>query len=158
MRKTSAVLPLAFLAVLCLAQQASDPWPKADLLEPAALAQSLQSPAPPVVISVAFPTLYRNKHIVHAIDAGPGSKPEGLALLKKAAANLPKDADIVVYCGCCPMVRCPNVRPAYRALKEMGFTHVRVLNVPTNMHTDWFSKEYPSELGSAAKPGDASRN
>ena len=48
------------------------------------------------------------------------------------------------------MVKCPNVRPAYRTLKELGFTHIRVLNIATNMHADWYSKDYPSELGSAA--------
>jgi hypothetical protein len=46
------------------------------------------------------------------------------------------------------MEKCPNIRPAYRALKELGFTRVRVLNIPTNMHTDWYTKNYPSETGS----------
>jgi hypothetical protein len=27
----------------------------------------------------------------------------------------------------------------------MGFQHVRVLNIPTNMHEDWFGKGYPAE-------------
>lgn len=98
--------------------------------------------------------LYRSKHILRAIGAGPGSKPEGVALLKKAVAHLPKNADLVIYCGCCPMVRCPNVRPAYHVLKEMGFTHVRVLDIPTNMHTDWFTKGYPSENGRSVSSGE----
>ena len=101
---------------------------------------------------MAFPVLYRAKHIQHAIFAGPGSKPEGIEELKKAVANLPKDSDIVVYCGCCPMERCPNLRPAYRTLKELGFNHVRVLEIPTNMHTDWYSKNYPSEAGAGDSP------
>jgi rhodanese-related sulfurtransferase len=100
-----------------------------------------------VVLCTAFSVLYRSKRIPHAIEAGPGSKPEGIALLKKAVADLPKDADIVLYCGCCPMVKCPNIRPAYRVLREMGFRHVRVLDIPTNMHEDWFGKGYPSEEG-----------
>ncbi len=70
-------------------------------------------------------------------------------MLKKAVAGVAKDADLVLYCGCCPMVKCPNVRPAYRGLKEMGFTRVRVLNLPTNTLTDWYNKGYPSEAGSA---------
>jgi hypothetical protein len=115
------------------------------LMEPGALADTLRAGKAPVIISVAFPVLYRARHILHAIDAGPGSKPEGIDALKKAVAAYPKDADIVIYCGCCPMVKCPNVRPAYRVLTDMGFTHVRVLNIPTNMHTDWFSKDYPSD-------------
>jgi hypothetical protein len=135
----------AVVATFCLSQDTADPWPKAVLLEPASLAQTLNAGKAPVVISVAFPNLYHANHIVHAIDAGPGSKPEGIELLKKAVANLPKDADIVVYCGCCPMVKCPNIRPAYRTLKELGFTHIRVLSIPTNMHDDWYTKNYPSE-------------
>ena len=144
-RLTLGALSLA----LCFSQDALDPWPKDDLLEPAALAKEVQSTKPPRVLCVAFPVLYRSKHILHAVDAGPGSTPEGLEALKKAAAAMPKTADIVIYCGCCPMVKCPNIRPAYRTLREMGFTHVRVLNVPTNMHADWYSKDYPTESGSA---------
>ena len=149
MRKLVAV-PFAFLASICLSQDAADPWSKTELTEPAVLVPEIQAAKPPVILSVAFPVLYRTKHIPHAIDAGPGSKPEGIELMKKAVANLSKDADIVLYCGCCPMVKCPNLRPAYRTLKELGFTHIRVLNIATNMHADWYSKNYPSEPGSAA--------
>jgi hypothetical protein len=147
------ILWLALLATVCLSQDAADPWPKSELMEPAALAQEIRSATPPQVLCVAFPVLYRSKHILHAVEAGPGFKPEGLEVLKKAAAAMPKNADIVIYCGCCPMVKCPNIRPAYRTLREMGFTHIRVLNIPTNMHEDWYSKEYPSEPGSAAASG-----
>src|SRR5579885_2621254 len=110
-----------------------------------------------LVIAVAVPVLYNNKHLPHAIFAGPGSKPEGIEALRKEAWKLSKDADIVLYCGCCPMEKCPNIRPAYSALKEMGFTRIRVLHVPTSMATDWFDKGYPSELGSALKEAAASR-
>jgi thiosulfate/3-mercaptopyruvate sulfurtransferase len=143
----SSAVVLALAGLFCFAAETTDPWPATAVIEPAALAQILQAGQPPMVISVAFPNLYHAKHIVHAIDAGPGSKPEGIELLKKAVANAPKDADIVVYCGCCPMVKCPNIRPAYRALKEMGYTHIRVLDVPTNMHDDWYAKNYPTEDG-----------
>ena len=139
------LLSLTLLTALCFCQDPADPWPKQDLLAPAALVPALQTSQPPVVIAVAFPVLYSQRHIARAIFAGPGSKPEGIEALKKAAAKYPKGADIVIYCGCCPMVKCPNIRPAYRALKEMGFTHVRVLDIPTNMHADWYTKNYPSE-------------
>jgi thiosulfate/3-mercaptopyruvate sulfurtransferase len=150
-------IPVAFrlaaallVAVLCFSQQTADPWPKASLLEPSALAETLRSSTakPPVILCVAFPVLYKTKHILHAVYAGQGSKPEGIETLKQAVAGMAKDSDIVLYCGCCPMERCPNMRPAYRALKEMGYTHVRVLSIPTNMATDWYSKDYPSEAGS----------
>jgi len=148
-----ATVLLAILGMACSAcwsqQAASDPWSPGDLLEPAALAKAIQSGKAPVVLSVAFPVLYRGKHIVHAINAGPTLKPEGIEALKSAVANLPRDADLVIYCGCCPMGKCPNIRPAYRTLKELGFTRVHVLSLPENLHTDWVSKDYPSE-GSAS--------
>jgi hypothetical protein len=148
-KNAPTVRSLALLAVLALngwSQDAvSDPWASGELLQPAQLAQAIQSGKAPILLSVAFPVLYRGKHIVHAINAGPTSKPEGIEALKTAVAGLPKDADLVIYCDCCPMVKCPNIRPAYRTLKELGFTHVRVLSLPTNLHTDWVSKDYPSE-------------
>ncbi len=135
-----ARLGLALLIPLVCAAQA-----QLDLIEPHQLAKSIELPNPPMIISVAFPVLYRNKHIRHALDAGAASKPEGIAALKQLVAHAPGGANIVIYCGCCPMVKCPNIRPAYRALKDLGFTHVRVLDIPTNMHTDWYAKNYPSE-------------
>jgi len=144
MRKLFGVFAVAFV---CLAQQAVDPWTHAELLEPETLVAELHSSKPPVILCVAFTVLYRSKRIPHAIEAGPTYKPEGIELLRKAVAHLPKNADIVIYCGCCPMDRCPNLRPAYSALKEWGFKHVRVLDIPTNMHVDWFSKGYPAESG-----------
>jgi hypothetical protein len=148
-------LAAALSALLCFAQQAEDPWSKSELLEPAALAAALNTEKRPTVISVAFPVLYRNRHILGALDAGAGSKPEGIATLRKLVSGTPKDTEIVVYCGCCPMDKCPNVRPAFRALREMGFRNVRVLHIPTNMSADWYSKSYPSEPGSAtARPAN----
>jgi thiosulfate/3-mercaptopyruvate sulfurtransferase len=140
---------IAFVATLCLCQDAADPWTKSEFLEPSVLAAQMKD-SHPTVLCVAFPNLYKLKHIAHAGFAGPGSKAEGIDMLKQAVAKLPKDTDLVIYCGCCPMVKCPNIRPAYRALKEMGFTHIRVLNIETNMHTDWYTKNYPTEEGSAS--------
>ncbi len=129
--------------------QAADPWAQSELLQPAELAKAIESGKAPIILSVAFPVLYKGKHIVHAINAGPASKPEGIEALKSAVAKLPKDADLVIYCGCCPMVKCPNIRPAYRTLKELGFRRVRVVSIPANLHTDWVTKGYPTE-GSGA--------
>jgi hypothetical protein len=86
--------------------------------------------------------LYRQKHIPRAILAGPASKAEGIANLHTAVARVPKSDAIVIYCGCCPMKDCPNIRPAYRTLRELGFKNVRVLDLPTNFHADWVLKGY----------------
>lgn len=142
----STLIATILVGVLCLAQQGSDPWTPEELVAARTFAAELdQSQKPAKIISVAFPVLYRQRHIAGAVYAGPGNKAEGIEALKKEVAGVSKDADIVLYCGCCPMDHCPNIRPAYKALKEMGYSRVRVLNIPSNMHNDWYTKKYPSE-------------
>jgi hypothetical protein len=151
-RRVGALLMLT--AVVAVSQEVANPWPESAILEPADLAKTLLSSAKkPPVICVAFPVLYRGKHIAGAVYAGPGKSPEGIEALKKAVAGMAKDSDIVLYCGCCPMEKCPNIRPSYQALKQMGFTRVRILRIPTNMATDWYQKGYPSEAGHAEGAG-----
>ena len=121
---------------------AADPWTATDIVAPAALARDVKGP---LIIHVGFDVLYRAAHIAGTPYAGPASKPEGLAELKKAVAGQPHDRDIVIYCGCCPMEKCPNIRPAFAALREMGFTRVRVLSLPENLKTDWIDHGYPTD-------------
>lgn len=124
----------------------ANPWSASELLAPKALADELRGgAAKPVVIAVVFPAMYRQRHIAGALFAGPGRDASGIDALKAAVKGLPADTAIVLYCGCCPMVRCPNIRPAYRTLKELGYTNVRVLDLETNFHDDWSSNGYPSE-------------
>jgi len=122
------------------------------VLQPKELAATLstQSGERPVLFHVGFPVLYRNKHIPGSTYAGPGAKPEGIETLKAAAAKLPRDRQIVLYCGCCPWDRCPNIKPAIQALREMGFQNVKALYIANTMAKDWFDQGYPAELGSAA--------
>jgi len=103
----------------------------------------------PLVIHTGFAVLYRSAHITGTVYAGPGSKPEGLEELKKLVANEPRDREIVIYCGCCPWVKCPNIRPAFAALHEMGFTRVSALYVPENLATDWIDKGFPTDKRAA---------
>jgi hypothetical protein len=111
----------------------SDPWSKFELIEPADFVKWLNGEQKPLhTICVTFPVLYRQKHIPHAQLAGPTNKPEGIAAFRNAVQELPRNSDIVIYCGCCPIKSCPNIRPAYRVLKELGFEHLGVLDLPTN--------------------------
>jgi thiosulfate/3-mercaptopyruvate sulfurtransferase len=123
------------------------------LIQPKDLAARLGSKAarPPVLLHVGFNVLYRNRHIPGSIYAGPGSRPEGLAALKQAVAALPHTREIVLYCGCCPWDHCPNVKPALALLRQMGFTRVKALFIPTDIAADWTNKGYPVEAGTALK-------
>src|ERR1700683_1104720 len=126
-----------FGAVLC----GTEPWTSHDLVQPGQIAKNLNAP---LLVHVGFPVLYRSAHITGTQFAGPGSKEEGIADLKKAVAGQPHDRDIILYCGCCPFDKCPNIRPAVAALHEMGFTHVKAMMVETNLKTDWIDKGYPT--------------
>jgi hypothetical protein len=53
----------------------------------------------------------------------------------------------VLYCGCCPWGRCPNVGPAYKYLYDQGFTNVKVLYMANNFGDDWVAKGYKVEHG-----------
>lgn len=126
-----------------------DPWTSDQTVEPAALAKEISGPASgrPVVVSVSPHAMYLGGHIPGAVYEGPGSSPQAIEGLKQWARRLPRSANLVVYCGCCPMPHCPNLRPAFRALHSMGFTHLRALILPTNYYTDWYSKGYPTAKG-----------
>jgi len=128
----------------------SELWSQAQTILPADFAKELQQngEASLKIIYVGVRTLYSGAHIPGSVFHGPGSTDQGLSDLKKFAATLPKDSNIVIYCGCCPLDRCPNLRPAFSALKEMGFTHLRVLILPTSFAADWVEKGYPVEKGS----------
>jgi thiosulfate/3-mercaptopyruvate sulfurtransferase len=142
--RAAAALPLSAPRIWSN-EPGSDPWLPQQLLEPAAVAGMIRSGDRFLLVCVGFPFLYRQKHIAHAVLAGPGNKPEGIAALQQVVSTTPKGGTIVLYCGCCPMPQCPNLRPAFSALAQAGYSHVRVLNLPTNFRTDWALKGYPAE-------------
>ena len=129
---------LAFMAVSAAAALV--------LIQPRELLTQLESKgARPVLFYTGPNVLYRSKHIPGSVFAGPGSNAPGLALLKQEAEKLPRDRAIVIYCGCCPWDRCPNVQPAVDLLKGMGFTSVKALYLETGFKADWIDKGYPVE-------------
>ena len=135
------LLPLLLLAAItALAQQV-------DIVAPDKLATQIKDNSAPQIVYVGFSILFKGAHIPKAAFAGPCSKQDGLDLLTQSVKSLSHDTEIVIYCGCCPFVRCPNVHPAYKALKDLGYTNVKVLELDTNLHTDWVEKGYPTETG-----------
>ena len=115
-------------------------WTKKDLMEPAKLAALIKNPnlAKPLIFNIGVVD-----NILGAKSFGAADKKENLVRLRKALSVLPKTTAIVIYCGCCPFGRCPNVRPAFQVLKDGGFVNAKLLNLPTNIKTDWTDKGYP---------------
>lgn len=125
------------------------PVPPAAIMQPEELARVLASPTheKPLIVQVGFRFLYKEAHIPGAEYLGPASKEDGLRQLRQRVASLPRTKPIVIYCGCCPWIRCPNVKPAYDALREMGFRQVNVLRIDDNFGTNWVAKGYPTAKG-----------
>lgn len=115
------------------------------LVQPDQVARQVRESSPdrPLILFVGFPVMYRGAHIPDALLAGPASTPDGLVKLKSVASNLPRNRKLIIYCGCCPFVKCPNVKPAYNILREMGFSQIQILELDQNFHTDWVMRGYP---------------
>ena len=124
-----------------------EPW-GANIVKPADLVAELANRSgadKPVVVCTAPPFLYRAGHVPGAVLHGPMTSPAVIDELTAWAQPLPRSSNVVIYCGCCPMAQCPNIRPAYKVLKDLGFTRLRVLVLPDNFATDWVSRGYPIE-------------
>jgi thiosulfate/3-mercaptopyruvate sulfurtransferase len=155
MRKCSPRLGLLLIVayVCCFAiygQDASSAGgiPSDRLMQPAELAGMLPTAGQrPLILQVGSHVLFAEGHIPGAEYAGPAGQEGGLQALRDRVRNLSRDQFILIYCGCCPWVKCPNIQPAYRELQSLGFTNVRVLYIADNFGTDWVAKGYPIAKG-----------
>jgi thiosulfate/3-mercaptopyruvate sulfurtransferase len=130
-------------------EPAKPPVPAAAVMEPEELARILQSQAAekPLIFQVGFRFLYKQAHIPGSEYLGPASKDEGLEQLRQRLAPVARTRMVVLYCGCCPWIKCPNVKPAYDALHGMGFTQVKVLRIEENFGANWVAKGFPTAKG-----------
>jgi len=122
-------------------------WKPSELIRPEELISTIRDKGPnkPLIIFAGFMGIYRAGHIPGAVFGGPASSAAGLETLKGAVAKVPKDREIVVYCACCPWQACPNVRPAFKTLHQLGYKQVKGLLIPSNLELDWVNKGYPLE-------------
>jgi hypothetical protein len=142
MKNKSFFIPCVVVVVFLLLSfgTINEPWKPEQLLAPAELAKTIGDPAAkqPLVFSIGPGAVIRG-----SIDIGPGRDSNNIKKLRQQLSQLPKDANIVIYCGCCPFEHCPNIRPAFTLLNEMGFGQARLLNIEHNVKTDWIDKGYP---------------
>ena len=101
----------------------------------------------PLVLQVGPHVFYAEAHPPGAEYAGAGNSESGLQALRDRVKSLPHDRFVVLYCGCCPWKKCPNVHPAYQQLASLGFHNVKVLYIADNFGKDWVAKGYPVEKG-----------
>jgi thiosulfate/3-mercaptopyruvate sulfurtransferase len=136
-----------FAGAAC-AQYSPNPWSDSQTVQPAELNKELSNPkTAPTVLFIGYQRLFSAGHIKGAQFHGSGGSVDGLAQIKAWAASLPRSTNLVIYCGCCPMEHCPNVRPAFALLRDMGFTTLRILILPTSFEVDWADKGLPYDKG-----------
>ena len=111
----------------------SNPWTSAQLMQPAQLASMIQTGKKVRIYNIGVVD-----DIPGAVNMGAASEKKNLSKFAQLVKTLPKNEMVVVYCGCCP-----NIRPAFTLLKEQKFSKAMLLNLPTNLNTDWKSKGYP---------------
>jgi thiosulfate/3-mercaptopyruvate sulfurtransferase len=118
--------------------QPADPWTPAQLLAPAGLAARIEKHDAPLILCVGPSAIIKG-----SVEVGPAHDPANLDKLRTLLAKENTQKEIVIYCGCCPFLHCPNVRPAFALLKTMHFTNARLLDLSHNIRIDWIDHGYP---------------
>jgi hypothetical protein len=130
-----------FLNLYFFSPQQNEPWSAKQLMQPAELVALLKDEKVKPIIYNIGPA----GNIRGSITIGNTKDEENLQKLKADLRKRPKDAFIVLYCGCCPFKDCPNIRPAFRLLNQENFKNHRLLDIPKNLKVDWIDKGYPME-------------
>ncbi|MBP8822687.1 MAG: rhodanese-like domain-containing protein [Flavobacteriales bacterium] len=144
--KTVSFLSLAVIGMIAMACQAfspdqgHDPWTAQQLMPPAELAKQIKEGK---AAEFHVFNIGPSGAILGSVEIGEGRDSGNIAKLKTRLSELPKDANVVVYCGCCPFKNCPNVRPAMKLINEMQFTNGKLLDLRENLKVDWIDQGYP---------------
>lgn len=134
-----ATLLLGVISISSFVYQ-DDLWDEEQLVEPADLAKKINNPKAqkPIILNVG-----PMDNIKYAREMGMGSTVEGMEKFKGFVDKLPLQQEIVVYCGCCKLENCPNVKKTMLYLDMRGYTNHKLLNIPTSLDEDWIDKGYP---------------
>ena len=118
-------------------------YPTEKLMDPAKLAAIIKNPSTPkpLLINVGPTPLIKGAKYI-----GAAEDPTNKERLKAMVKDLPKNKDIVIYCGCCKLEDCWNIHEADKILSGMGFTNFKILNMPEDFTVDWHQKGYPMEM------------
>ncbi|MGA9652136.1 rhodanese-like domain-containing protein [Pedobacter sp.] len=114
------------------------PWKNDQLMQTQKLASLISKNSKVTIFNIGSV-----QDIKSAVHVGAASEQASLDNLGRLAGKFPKSGQTVLYCGCCPMEKCPNIRPAFNLLKSRGFTNLYVLDIPTNLRKDWIDKGFP---------------
>lgn len=140
MKRTMHHIIIVLLLVCSTLSAQEVPWKPSEVIQTQTLADQIKSKKTKNLVVLNVGPM---ENIRGAIRIGAVNYPEGEQNLRAKTNSIPRTKVLVVYCGCCSYANCPNIRPAYKVLKEAGFNQVLVLNLPEGIKPDWVAKEYP---------------
>jgi len=137
--------PILFLIIMSCKQGQStktlEPWSTSQLLEPKLLSYKIKNDKDlPKIVCIGPGIVIKN-----SIGIGECRYKENIEKLKSLVSGFKKDDKIVLYCGCCPFENCPNIRPAFTLMNELGFKNHKLLNIKNNIKADWIDMGYQTE-------------
>lgn len=139
MKKFLLLLFLCPLFSLVSTAQEQEPWTPEELISTKTLADKInQEDNTLKIFSIGFDNIIKG-----SVDIGPGGEEENLNKLKESLKDIPKTETVIIYCGCCPFAQCPNIRPAFQLLKDLGYENPKLVDIPSNIKVDWLDKNYP---------------
>lgn len=139
--KANRLLLLFCSLLFSLVMQAQPNSFKAEqLLQPAKLNEAYSKPAAaqPLILNMGV-----ERNIKNAVEVGIVSSPSKYQKLVEVMKKVPKNREIVVYCGCCKLENCPNIPIALEKLSALGYKNVKILNLIEGINEDWIDKKYP---------------
>lgn len=110
------------------------------LVDPAQFAERLKTPGSkkPIILNVGPSAPIPGSQLI-----GNAEDPANKEKLKSVLKTIPKNSEVVIYCGCCKLVDCWNIHEADKVLSSLGYTNYKILNLPTDFNQDWVDKKYP---------------
>ena len=139
--KAYRLLLLSCSLLVSLVMQAQPNSFKAEqLLQPAKLNEAYSKPAAaqPLILNMGV-----ERNIKNAVEVGIVSSPSKYQKLVEVMKKVPKNREIVLYCGCCKLENCPNIPIALEKLSALGYKNVKILNLIEGINEDWIDKKYP---------------
>jgi hypothetical protein len=138
--KCLMLFAMVVLSMNAHAQAKVEPWTESQLISTKELADIINDPKAdkPLIINIGPQAVIKG-----SVDVGPGQEKDNIKKLDKMLSKEDKNREVVLYCGCCPFEKCPNIRPAFSLIKEKGFAKAKLLDVPKNIKTNWIDPGYP---------------
>lgn len=136
------LLPLIFFSLMAFRKKETGPWKEKQLVQPEILAERIRNGDTANLLLLNTGPV---EDIAGAVTIGAVEDPAHLAQLKTYLQSVPKDKEIIIYCGCCPISLCPNLLPAWEVLQQEHFHNYKVLRLVHDLQEDWIDKGYPTQ-------------